>query len=124
MTSKVNGRTLDNPNIKLDARFDSSVVHPRGSLTSHLITTHIIPTITSSYREKNKRIMEDLERELGAMREYHSSGNTRDASWRRAQLRGLLLLLRDNQAEIFNALRLDLGKHPAEAYRDEVRTRT
>lgn len=65
--------------------------------------------------------MEYLERDLGAMREYHGSGNTRDASWRRAQLRGMLLLLRENRAEIFTALKQDLGKHPAEAYRDEVR---
>ncbi|KAK4791191.1 hypothetical protein SAY86_031604 [Trapa natans] len=64
--------------------------------------------------------MEDLEGELGAMREYHDGGNTRDASWRRAQLRGLLLLLLENQAEIFSALQQDLGKHPAEAYRDEI----
>ncbi|PKI42513.1 hypothetical protein CRG98_037102 [Punica granatum] len=64
--------------------------------------------------------MVDLEKELAAMREYYSSGNTRDASWRRAQLRGLLLLLHENQTEIFNVLKQDLGKHPAEAYRDEI----
>lgn len=61
-----------------------------------------------------------LEMEVEAMRHYCSSGKTKDATWRKSQLNGLLRFLRENQAEIFHALNQDLGKHPAEAYRDEV----
>lgn len=36
------------------------------------------------------------------------------------QLRALLKLVADNEARFFEALEQDLGKHPVEAYRDEV----
>lgn len=61
-----------------------------------------------------------LETDLQSMREYYSSGITKEASWRKSQLKALLSLLQDNQELIFEALKQDLGKHHAEAYRDEV----
>ncbi|KAF3452543.1 hypothetical protein FNV43_RR02976 [Rhamnella rubrinervis] len=54
------------------------------------------------------------------MREYYRSGATKEASWRKSQLKALLNLLEENQSEIFKALKQDLGKHHAEAYRDEI----
>jgi len=54
------------------------------------------------------------------LREAYECGRTRSVAWRRAQLRGLLRLLEEKEAEAFQALRTDLGKHHAEAYRDEV----
>ncbi|KAF2312040.1 hypothetical protein GH714_027845 [Hevea brasiliensis] len=56
------------------------------------------------------------------MRQYFKSGNTKDASWRLSQLKGLLLFIKENEAEIFKALKEDLGKPPVEAFRDEVGT--
>lgn len=61
-----------------------------------------------------------MESELESMRQYFNGGNTRDASWRESQLKGLLLFMREKEAEIFKALKEDLGKHPVEAFRDEV----
>ncbi|WVZ86578.1 hypothetical protein U9M48_033335 [Paspalum notatum var. saurae] len=62
--------------------------------------------------------------ELGAtvreLREAYEGGRTRSVAWRQAQLRGLLRLLREEEAAAFQALHRDLGKHYAEAYRDEV----
>ncbi|OAY30083.1 aldehyde dehydrogenase family 3 member F1 [Manihot esculenta] len=63
-----------------------------------------------------------MESELESMRQYFNGGNTRDASWRESQLKGLLLFMREKEAEIFKALKEDLGKHPVEAFRDEVGT--
>lgn len=54
------------------------------------------------------------------LREAYEGGRTRSVAWRQAQLRGLLRLLQEKEAEAFQALRKDLGKHHAEAYRDEV----
>lgn len=62
----------------------------------------------------------DLERDLDEMREYYRHGNTREASWRRSQLKGLLTLLEEKEGDIFKALMHDLGKHHVEAFRDEV----
>jgi aldehyde dehydrogenase (NAD+) len=59
----------------------------------------------------------DTVRELRAA---YEGGRTRSVAWRQAQLRGLLRLLQEKEAEAFQALRTDLGKHHAEAYRDEV----
>ncbi|KAI4373671.1 hypothetical protein MLD38_011772 [Melastoma candidum] len=61
-----------------------------------------------------------LEDDLEDMRMYYRSGKTRGESWRRSQLQGLLLFLKKKEGEIFEALAQDLGKHPIEAYRDEV----
>ncbi|GER40388.1 aldehyde dehydrogenase [Striga asiatica] len=54
------------------------------------------------------------------LRRAFRNGKTRGIEWRKAQLRAVLRLLAENEAQIFEALRLDLGKHPVEAYRDEI----
>ncbi|OWM73494.1 aldehyde dehydrogenase family 3 member F1-like isoform X1 [Punica granatum] len=64
--------------------------------------------------------IDDLDLQLGMLREYYYSGKTRDASWRRSQLKGILSLLKEREDELFRALHQDLGKHPVEAYRDEI----
>lgn len=58
---------------------------------------------------------------LSELRQSFSSGRTRDAAWRKSQLRAILRLLDENENQIFQALQRDLGKHPIEVYRDEVR---
>ncbi|KAG2573658.1 aldehyde dehydrogenase family 3 member F1-like [Panicum virgatum] len=54
------------------------------------------------------------------LREAYEGGRTRSLAWRQAQLRGLLRLLKEKEMEAFQALHTDLGKHHAEAFRDEV----
>lgn len=66
----------------------------------------------------------DLERELEEMREIFSSGKTKEESWRRSQLKGLLSILEDREDDMVEALRKDVGKHPVESYRDEIGTLT
>ncbi|KAG6519397.1 aldehyde dehydrogenase family 3 member F1-like isoform X1 [Zingiber officinale] len=61
-----------------------------------------------------------MEGELKEVREAYESGKTRSLSWRLSQLKALLRLLYDKEDDIFKALEQDLGKHRAEAYRDEV----
>ena len=60
--------------------------------------------------------MEDF---LGLRRAFRA-GKTRGIEWRMGQLRALLKLVAENEARFFEALEQDLGKHPVEAYRDEV----
>lgn len=62
----------------------------------------------------------ELEGELKEVREAHESGKTRSLSWRLSQLKALRTLLYDKEDDIFKALEQDLGKHRAEAYRDEA----
>uniref|UniRef100_A0A0A9E7M0 Aldehyde dehydrogenase domain-containing protein n=1 Tax=Arundo donax TaxID=35708 RepID=A0A0A9E7M0_ARUDO len=57
---------------------------------------------------------------VSELRGAYESGRTRSVAWRQAQLGGLLRLLKEKEAEAFQALHEDLGKHHAEAYRDEV----
>ena len=64
--------------------------------------------------------MEDVEESLGELRQTFKSGKTKSLVWRKKQLRALVDLIQDNEDEIFKALYEDLGKHPNEAYRDEV----
>ncbi|XP_071734844.1 aldehyde dehydrogenase family 3 member F1-like [Rutidosis leptorrhynchoides] len=64
----------------------------------------------------------DYEEELKGLREVFNSGKTRELSWRKAQLKGILLLLKEREHDIFKALNQDLGKHHVEAYRDEIGT--
>lgn len=61
-----------------------------------------------------------MEREVEEVREYFSSGKTRDVRWRRSQLNGLLKFLEEKEDSLFRAFKQDLGKHPVEAYRDEI----
>ncbi|XP_051126883.1 aldehyde dehydrogenase family 3 member F1 [Andrographis paniculata] len=60
--------------------------------------------------------MEGLEK----LKRTFQTGRTRGIDWRSAQLRALLRLLSQNEAQIFEALEKDLGKHAVEAYRDEI----
>ncbi|XP_059670810.1 aldehyde dehydrogenase family 3 member F1-like [Cornus florida] len=62
----------------------------------------------------------ELEESLGELRQSFRSGRTRSASWRKAQLEAILKLITDNEDKIFKALQQDLGKHPVEAYCDEI----
>lgn len=62
-------------------------------------------------------VQEDV---LGELRTTFRSGRTRGLAWRKAQLQAILKLLAENEEEIFEALKQDLGKHPVESYRDEV----
>ncbi|XP_006652592.1 aldehyde dehydrogenase family 3 member F1-like [Oryza brachyantha] len=57
---------------------------------------------------------------VGELRAAYESGRTRSLEWRQSQLRGLLRLLAEEETAAFRALRQDLGKHHAEAYRDEI----
>ncbi|KAI9195086.1 hypothetical protein LWI28_011458 [Acer negundo] len=64
----------------------------------------------------------DLERDLEDMKEYYSSGITKQVSWRKSQLEKLIILLKEKRVDIFKALNQDLGKHHVEAFRDEIGT--
>ena len=64
--------------------------------------------------------MAEVEKSLAELRQTFRSGRTRSVEWRKTQLRALLDLIRDKEDLIFEALYQDLGKHPVEAYRDEV----
>ncbi|KAJ0657327.1 putative aldehyde dehydrogenase (NAD(P)(+)) [Helianthus annuus] len=66
--------------------------------------------------------MDGFEGELKELREVFKSGKTREASWRRAQLQGILSLFKERESDILKALNQDLGKHHVEAYRDEIGT--
>ncbi|KAI4314795.1 hypothetical protein L6164_027667 [Bauhinia variegata] len=62
----------------------------------------------------------DFLREIQELRQFFRSGRTRSVAWRKKQVKALLQLIHDNEQAIFEALRQDLGKHPVEAYRDEI----
>jgi aldehyde dehydrogenase (NAD+) len=64
--------------------------------------------------------MAEVEKCLAELRQTFKSGRTRSVAWRKTQLMALLDLIRDKEDLIFEALHQDLGKHPVEAYRDEV----
>uniref|UniRef100_A0A6M2FA47 Aldehyde dehydrogenase n=1 Tax=Populus davidiana TaxID=266767 RepID=A0A6M2FA47_9ROSI len=64
--------------------------------------------------------MEGLEGTLAELRDTFKSGRTRSAAWRKSQLRAMIEFVQDNEEEIFKVLDQDVGKHPVEAYRDEV----
>lgn len=57
---------------------------------------------------------------LGALRATFVSGRTRDAAWRRRQLRGLQRLMLEREAELAAALREDLHKPLQEAWITEL----
>ncbi|KAE8037144.1 hypothetical protein FH972_009763 [Carpinus fangiana] len=63
-----------------------------------------------------------LERDVEDLREYYRRGKTKEASWRKSQLKGLLTFLKEKDGDIFEALKQDLGKHQVEAFRDEIGT--
>ena len=47
----------------------------------------------------------DLERDLEDMREYYRHGKTKEASWRKSQVKRLLTLLKEKEGDIFKALK-------------------
>ena len=49
-------------------------------------------------------------------REFFLSGKTLDVKWRKAQLRKLKEAILTNKQKIIDALAVDLGRHPSEAY--------
>jgi len=69
--------------------------------------------------QENSIVME-MEEILRELRGYFNTGKTRSVTWRKNQLTGILDLIHENEDNIFKALQLDLGKHPVEAFRDEV----
>ncbi|PON89185.1 Aldehyde dehydrogenase NAD(P)-dependent [Trema orientale] len=64
----------------------------------------------------------NLQGDLESMRVFYRSGESKEVSWRKSQLKGLLSFLEENEVDIMMALKQDLGKHYAEAFRDEVGT--
>ncbi|RYR28328.1 hypothetical protein Ahy_B01g052442 isoform B [Arachis hypogaea] len=67
--------------------------------------------------EINGEFLEESVREL---RQYFRSGSTRSVTWRKNQLTALLDLVHKNEDAISESLYQDLGKHPVEAFRDEI----
>ncbi|CAO2837343.1 unnamed protein product [Amaranthus hypochondriacus] len=61
-----------------------------------------------------------MEKNIEELRVYFKAGKTREISWRKKQLNGLLNFMIEKEEEIFKALKNDLGKHPVESFRDEV----
>lgn len=64
--------------------------------------------------------MADISEIAVSLRDSFEAGVTRPRHWRRRQLLGLRRMLVDNQQELQNALRADLGKHPSEAVITEI----
>lgn len=64
--------------------------------------------------------MEGLDRSLAELHRTFRGGKTRGVEWRKSQLRAIIKLITENESQIFEALQQDLGKHPVEAYRDEI----
>ncbi|EXB93296.1 Aldehyde dehydrogenase family 3 member F1 [Morus notabilis] len=64
----------------------------------------------------------NLQGDLESLRLYFRCGRTKEASWRKTQIKGLLNFIKENEGDIMKALKQDLGKHRAEAYRDEIGT--
>ncbi|CAI9110872.1 OLC1v1010963C1 [Oldenlandia corymbosa var. corymbosa] len=61
-----------------------------------------------------------MNRDIAELRQTFRSGRTKEINWRKAQLRGILKLISDNEDKIYSVLQQDLGKHPVESYRDEI----
>lgn len=68
----------------------------------------------------NNNIGVEVEETVRDLRQYFKTGKTRSVTWRKNQLKALLNLIHENEDAISKALYQDLGKHPVEAYRDEV----
>lgn len=62
----------------------------------------------------------DLKKVVEDQRRFFMTGKTRDVEFRVQSLTKLLRILTEKEAEITEALRLDLGKPPLEAYSTEV----
>lgn len=57
---------------------------------------------------------------VAAVRRTYDSGRTRPLSWRRDQLRALIRMLTEREAEFAAALARDLGKNPFEGFLTEI----
>lgn len=113
-------------------RWDSGPTWPllsRHVLHASLSTFMAHPSINSLHKclgkieskaEAKLEFMEGFGGLSHGVKHAFRSGKTRGFDWRKAQLRAILRLLAENENRIFEALRQDLGKHPVEAYRDEV----
>ena len=58
--------------------------------------------------------------QVAAVRKAYETGRTRPLAWRREQLKSLMRMLSEREAEFAEALRRDLGKNPLEAYLTEI----
>ncbi len=54
------------------------------------------------------------------LRQSFNTGRTRDLDWRRAQLDGLISMMKENADALVTALQKDLGKPLIEAYTTDV----
>lgn len=61
-----------------------------------------------------------MEGSIAGLRETFKSGRTRSVAWRKNQLKAVIDLINENEQTIYKVLHQDLGKDPAESYRDEV----
>ncbi|XP_006663868.2 aldehyde dehydrogenase family 3 member H1-like [Oryza brachyantha] len=61
-----------------------------------------------------------VEEEVAALRGRFAAGRTRGAEWRAAQLRGLLRMAAEAEAEVCRALHADLAKPSTESYVHEI----
>jgi acyl-CoA reductase-like NAD-dependent aldehyde dehydrogenase len=61
-----------------------------------------------------------LESVVAEARTAFESGKTKGFDWRNSQLKALLRFLKEREHELCRVLKDDLGKHPVEAFRDEV----
>lgn len=64
--------------------------------------------------------LQELEGIVANQRRFFQTGKTRDTEFRFRQLRKLKEVLENNETQIYDALRQDLGKSPMEAYNGEL----
>jgi aldehyde dehydrogenase (NAD+) len=72
---------------------------------------------TSSTSDRDR-----LEADVARLRAAYDSGRTRDLRWREVQLRGLLRMLRNEEAAILDALRDDLGRDELGGWMTDIST--
>jgi acyl-CoA reductase-like NAD-dependent aldehyde dehydrogenase len=80
-------------------------------------------TTTKKYQHVNptmNNIGVEIEETVKELRQYFKTGKTTSVTWRKNQLKAILNLVHENEDSMSKALYQDLGKHPVEAYRDEV----
>lgn len=87
----------------------------------------LVDTVVENNNNKNQHIDPtmnnigmEVEETVRELRQYFKTGKTKSVAWRKNQLQALLNLVHENEDAISKALYQDLGKHPVEAYRDEV----
>src|SRR5262249_16793925 len=57
---------------------------------------------------------------VDGLRESFNNGHTRPLAWRRSQLKAIIAMLQENEADFVRALQEDLGRPTAEAYTADV----